>query len=68
MKSMKTLFVIATLTLSSLAVAAGGGDRTFARAEQAKEVSMKAYRVAQQQKVESPVAENKMINVGHDKC
>ncbi|MGH8423196.1 MAG: co-regulatory protein PtrA N-terminal domain-containing protein, partial [Pseudomonas fluorescens] len=36
MKSMKALLIIAALTVSSLAMASGGGDRTFARMEAAK--------------------------------
>jgi hypothetical protein len=31
MKSIKTLFVVAALSVSSLAMAEGGADRTFAR-------------------------------------
>ncbi|WP_223455843.1 MULTISPECIES: co-regulatory protein PtrA N-terminal domain-containing protein [unclassified Pseudomonas] len=59
MKSMKVLFVVATLTASSLAMATGGGDRTFARMESARTVSMKAFQVAQKQKTEGAVAESK---------
>ncbi len=59
MKSMKVLFVVATLTASSLAMATGGGDRTFARMESARTVSMKAIQVAQKQKAEAAVAESK---------
>ncbi|WP_077521077.1 co-regulatory protein PtrA N-terminal domain-containing protein [Metapseudomonas resinovorans] len=58
MKSMKALIAIAALTASSLTMAAGGGDRTFARAQKAAQVSMDAYRL-EQQKVESSVAEGK---------
>ncbi len=59
MKSIKVLFVVATLTASSLAMATGGGDRTFARMESARTVSMKAFQVAQKQKAEGAVAESK---------
>ncbi|WP_223543207.1 co-regulatory protein PtrA N-terminal domain-containing protein [Pseudomonas sp. GL-B-12] len=59
MKSMKVLFVVATLTASSLAMATGGGDRTFARMESARTVSMKTFQVAQKQKTEGAVAESK---------
>ena len=59
MKSMKALFVIATLTASSLAMATGGGDKTFARMESARKVSMEAFQVAQKQKAEAAVAESK---------
>ena len=59
MKSMKALFVVATLTASSLAMATGGGDKTFARMESARKVSMETYQVAQKQKTEAAVAESK---------
>ena len=56
MKSIKALLVVTALSISSLAMAEGGADRTFARMEQARQTSLEAYRVAQQQKVEAPVA------------
>lgn len=59
MKSIKTLFVIAALTVSSLAMAEGGGDRTFARMEAAMKRSMDAYQIAQKQGTQPPVAESK---------
>jgi hypothetical protein len=59
MKSMKVLFVVAALTASSLAMATGGGDRTFARMESARTVSMKAFQVAHKQQAEPAVAESK---------
>jgi len=68
MKSIKTLFVVIALTASSLAMAEGGADRTFARMEQASKVSMEAYQLAQQQKKESPVARNKAQTADHANC
>jgi hypothetical protein len=65
MKSMKALFVIAALTASSLAMATGGGDRTFARMESARKVSMEAFQVAQKQKAEAAVAQSKTKAVDH---
>jgi hypothetical protein len=59
MKSMKVLFVAADLTASTLAMATGGGDRTFTRMESARKVSMEAFQVAQKQKAEAAVAESK---------
>ena len=59
MKSMKVLFVAAALTASSLAMATGGGDKTFARMESARKVSMEAFQVAQKQKAEAAVAQSK---------
>jgi hypothetical protein len=68
MKSIKTLFVVIALTASSLAMAEGGADRTFARMEQASKVLMEAYQLAQQQKKESPVAGNKTQTADHANC
>ncbi|MGE6792132.1 co-regulatory protein PtrA N-terminal domain-containing protein [Pseudomonas segetis] len=68
MKSIKTLFVVIALTASSLAMAEGGADRTFARMEQASKVSMEAYQLAQQEKKESPVAANKADTTDHANC
>jgi len=65
MKSMKALFVIAALTASSLAMATGGGDKTFNRMEAARKVSMEAYQVAQKQKAEAAVAESKAKATDH---
>ncbi|HEF4762423.1 TPA: hypothetical protein SAN82_004893 [Pseudomonas putida] len=59
MKPMKVLFVAAALTASTLAMASGGGDRTIARMEAARKVSMEAFQVAQKQKAEAAVAESK---------
>ena len=65
MKSMKALFVIAALTASSLAMATGGGDKTFNRMEAARKVSMEAYQVAQKQKGEAAVAQSKAKATDH---
>ena len=65
MKSMKALFVIAALTASSLAMATGGGDKTFNRMEAARKVSMEAYQVAQKQKAEAAVAVSKAKATDH---
>jgi hypothetical protein len=40
-------------------MATGGGDRTFARMESARKVSMEAFQVAQKQQAEPAVAESK---------
>lgn len=68
MKSMKTLFVIAALTVSSLAMAEGGSDRTVARMEAARKESMEAHQVAQKQGTQSPVAERKAKTADHANC
>lgn len=65
MNTLKTIFVIGALTLSSLAMAEGGGDRTLARMQQAEEASIQ---IAQQQKAKSPLAEIKMEKTDHSKC
>ena len=68
MNPIKTLFVIAALTVSSLAMAEGGGDRTFARMEVARNNSMESYRVAQAQNAQHPVAESKAKAMDHKNC
>jgi len=68
MNSMKTLAVIAALTISSLAMAEGGAARTFARMEQAGKASTQAYQAAQQQKPVAPVAESKPAMADHANC
>ncbi|CAD5379369.1 conserved exported hypothetical protein [Pseudomonas sp. OF001] len=68
MKALKTLFVVTALTTSSLALAEGGGDRTFARMEQARQASMEAYRVAQQQNEKPTVVGEKEKSAKHTNC
>ena len=68
MNPIKTLFVIAALTVSSFAMAEGGGDRTFARMEVARNNSMESYRVAQTQNAQHPVAESKAKAMDHKNC
>jgi len=68
MNPLKTLFVIAALTASSLAMAEGGGDRTFARMEAARNNSMESYQVAQTQSAQPPVAESKAKAMDHKNC
>lgn len=68
MKSMKTLLVIAALTVSSLAMAEGGGDRAFARMEEARKDSMESYQIAQKQGTQPPVAESKAKAADHANC
>jgi hypothetical protein len=65
MKSMKALFVIAALTASSLAMATGGGDKTFNRMESARKASMEVFQVAQKQKAEAAVAQSKAKAANH---
>ena len=68
MKSIKAQLVVTALSISSLAMAEGGADRTFARMEQARQTSLEAYRVAQQQKVEAPVASSPTEQAEHTNC
>ena len=68
MKTIKALFIIAALTVSSFAMAEGGGDRTFARMEVARNNSMESYQIAQQQSTQPPIAESKVKAMGHKNC
>ncbi|MEB0075605.1 co-regulatory protein PtrA N-terminal domain-containing protein [Pseudomonas sp. CCI3.2] len=58
MNPIKALFVIAALTVSSFAMAEGGGDRAFARMEAAKNKTMESYVLAQKQSPQRPIAES----------
>ena len=62
MKSIKLILVTAALAVSSLALAEGGGDRTFARMEAARTSSMESYQVARKKSVVPPVVRS------HDKA
>jgi hypothetical protein len=68
MKTLKVLFAVTTLSVSGLAMAEGGADRTFARMEQARQTSMETYQVAQQQKDEAPVVGEHAKQPGHANC
>lgn len=65
MNTLKTLLVIAALSLSSLAMAEGGGDRTFARMQSTETVPTQ---VAQQPKADTPMAEIKINKADHTAC
>ncbi|KFX69995.1 hypothetical protein TMS3_0110830 [Pseudomonas taeanensis MS-3] len=68
MKVMKTLFVVAALSLSSLAMAEGGAERTLARVEQVQQASSQVEQVAQAQKNQAPVAKSKAKMTDHASC
>lgn len=68
MKSVKTLLVVAALTVSSLAMAEGGSDRVLARMEAARQNSVEAYQVAQTQGTQPPVAESQTKMMDHKNC
>jgi hypothetical protein len=67
MKSLKAIFVVTALSVSSLAMAEGGADRAFARMEQARQ-ALEADRVAQQQKGDTPVAGDQGKQLKHANC
>ena len=54
--------------MAGIALAEGGADRTFARMEAARQNSMQAYQVAQQEKEQPPVAAQSSKHVGHESC
>lgn len=68
MKTIKTLLVVAALSVSSWAMAEGGADRVNARMEQIRQSSAEARHVAQQQEVKAPVAEQRAEQTPHAKC
>lgn len=68
MKSIKIIMITAALAVSSLALAEGGGDRTFARMEAARTSSMESYQVAQKNSVAPPVGHAHDKANGHAQC
>lgn len=68
MNSLKTLFIVAALIVSSQTMAEGGGDRAFARMEASRKDSMESYQVAQKQSPQSPVAESQAKEADHTNC
>lgn len=68
MKAMKTLFVVAALSLSSLAMAEGGAERTLTRIEQAQQASSPVEQVAQTQKSQAPLSKSKAKMTDHASC
>lgn len=68
MKSMKTLSVVAALSLSSLAMAEGGAERALARVEQAQQTSSQAEQVTQAQKRQAPVVKSQARMTDHASC
>ena len=68
MNMIKAIVMVVTFGMASLALAEGGADRTFARMEAARESSMQAFQVAQEKKVEAPVAAQSAKHPGHESC
>lgn len=68
MNAIKALFVVATLSISSLALAEGGSEQTLARMQQTNQASQATARLANQQQVEAPVAISPVKQAGHANC
>ena len=68
MNMVKAIVMVVTFGAAGLALAEGGADRTFARMEAARQNSMQAYQVAQQEKEQPPVAAQSSKHVGHESC
>ena len=73
MNAVKTLIAMAALSASSLVMAEGGGERTFARMEQARQEAQQVYPLAQRQEavapaVEAPAAKSKSPMADHSDC
>ncbi|SDU27806.1 hypothetical protein SAMN05216296_2808 [Pseudomonas pohangensis] len=68
MKAIQALFVVAALSVSSIALAEGGSDRVSARMEQLRDASQAAAQLASQQKAEAPVAVSHDKQPGHANC
>ncbi|OQR29701.1 hypothetical protein BWR59_19760 [Pseudomonas sp. Bc-h] len=59
MKTMKFAILTSTLIMSSLAFAEGGGDRTFARMAQAREVALSVIKPSASVETQEDVAQQK---------
>ncbi len=68
MKTIQSLLVVAALSVSSLAMAEGGGDRVSARMEQVRQASIEARHVAQQKQVKAPVTDGSAKQAPHANC
>ncbi|MNJ29192.1 hypothetical protein D3C77_237520 [compost metagenome] len=68
MNLIKALVMMVTFGMTSLALAEGGADRTFARMEAARQTSMSAYQLAQQKKDQAPVAAEIHKQAKHESC
>lgn len=65
LRSLSVLLVIAAS--SSYAMAEGGGDRTFARMEQARQEALASYQADQKGKAQT-VASKEALQEKHHKC
>ncbi|XRA85278.1 co-regulatory protein PtrA N-terminal domain-containing protein [Pseudomonas putida] len=54
MNSIKALVMVITFGMAGLALAEGGGDRTFAKMEAARQTATDAYQLAQQKTDPAP--------------
>lgn len=68
MKTIQSLLLVAALSVSALAMAEGGGERVNARMEQARQSSIEARHVAQQEQVKAPVADGSAKQAPHANC
>ena len=68
MNMVKAIVMVVTFGMAGIALAEGGADRTFARMEAARQNSMQAYQVAQQEKEQPPVAAQSSKHAGHESC
>lgn len=64
----KAIVMLVTMSMASLALAEDGAERTLARMEAARQVSMQAYKVAQQKKEQAPVAAQTIKATKHENC
>ncbi|MDN7142183.1 MULTISPECIES: co-regulatory protein PtrA N-terminal domain-containing protein [Pseudomonas] len=68
MNLIKTLVMMVTFGMSSLALAEGGADRIFARMEAARQTSVSTNQLAQQKKDQAPVAAEIHKQAKHESC
>jgi len=68
MNSIKALVMGITFGMAGLALAEGGGDRTFAKMEAARQTATDAYQLAQQKTDPAPAASQSHKHGQHENC
>ena len=68
MNSIKALLMVITFGMAGLALAEGGGDRTFAKMEASRQTATDAYQLAQQKVDPAPVASQSHKHGKHENC
>ena len=68
MNSIKALVMVITFGMAGLALAEGGGDRTFAKMEAARQNATDAYQLARQKTNPASMASQSHKHGQHENC